>query len=334
MSEQSQDVIDISIVIPLLNEEDSLPKLHEQLMTELERLERTWEIIYCDDGSTDASMSVLREIAKDHPNIRLISFRRNFGQTAGLAAGFDHARGDVVIPMDADLQNDPADIPRLLAKLDEGYDVVSGWRKDRKDGFFGVVLPSRMGNAVIRKVTGVKLQDFGCTMKAYRREVLQDIQLYGEMHRFIPVWAQSVGARITEIPVKHHPRRYGESKYGVSKALRVILDLITVKFLVGYTTKPLYFFGRMGFMLFVMAGGFWTWTIIKKVAWDQPIFTDPFFTAGLFVALAGLQLLLFGVLSELIMRTYYESQHKPIYTMKETMNIQPGSPERIEPTRH
>ncbi len=334
MDEAEKPGVALSIVVPLLNEVESLPELQRRLLEALAALGKTWEILYCDDGSTDGSLEVLRGFAAADSRVRVISFRRNFGQTAGLAAGFEHARGEVVIPMDADLQNDPADLGTLLAKVEEGYDLVSGWRQNRKDGFWRVVLPSRIGNALIRRVTGVKLHDFGCTMKAYRREILQDVSLYGEMHRFIPVWAQAVGARITEVPVKHHARQFGQSKYGVSKTLRVLLDLITVRFLVGYTTKPLYFFGRLGFGLFFVAAVFWTWTIIKKIIWAKPFFTDPFFTAGLFVALAGLQLVLFGVLSELIMRTYYESQKKRIYTVKETINLDDSRPERIAPRRH
>jgi glycosyltransferase involved in cell wall biosynthesis len=325
--------LDLTVVVTLLNEAESLPVLQTELLAELERLSRSFEIIYCDDGSSDESMGVLRDFAAQDERVRVISFRKNFGQTAGLEAGFRHARGRVIVPMDADLQNDPKDIGRLLEKIDEGYDVVSGWRKNRKDAFFSVTFPSRVGNAVIRKITGVKLHDFGCTLKAYRREILQDVRLYGEMHRFIPVWAAKVGAKITELEVNHRPRSFGSSKYRVTKAMRVMLDLITVRFLVAYSTKPLYFFGRFGLVLCALATGFWSWAVVKKVIWLEPFFTDPFFTAGIFCGLAGLQLLIFGLLSELIMRTYYEAQDKPTYSVRETVNMPADPPARIEPKR-
>jgi glycosyltransferase involved in cell wall biosynthesis len=292
-----------------------------------------WELIYCDDGSRDGSFDVLLSLAGGDPRVRIIRFRRNFGQTAALAAGFDHARGEVVIAMDADLQNDPADIPRLLDKVAEGYDVVSGWRKERKDGLMLVTLPSRLGNAVIRRVTGVPLHDFGCTLTAYRREVLQDIRLYGEMHRFIPAWADSVGARIVELEVAHHPRRWGQSKYSIGKAVRVLLDLMTVRLIMGYATKPLYFFGRIGLALGGLSGGLWGWAVLKRLIWGEPFFTDPFFYAGIFAALAALQFVFFGLLSELIMRTYYESQGKRTYVVRETVNVPADPPRRVEHRR-
>ena len=317
----SADPIDVSIVVPVFEEEESLPHLHEALVASLSALDRTWEIVYCDDGSSDDSFQVIRDLAADDTRVRAVRFRRNFGQTAAMAAGFDHARGEVIIPIDADLQNDPKDIPRLLEVIDQGYDVVSGWRSNRKDAFWSVTLPSRIGNAVIGRLTGVRLHDYGCTLTAYRREVLQEIRLYGEMHRYIPAWAASVGAKITELKVTHHARRWGESKYNLGKAVRVILDLITVRFLIFYSTKPLYFFGRLGLKFGVAAGAAWTWTLTKKILWGAPLYTDPFFLAGIFLALAGLQILLFGLLAELSMRTYYESQGKRIYVLKETLHL-------------
>ena len=313
--------VGVSIVVPVFEEEESLPHLHEALLTTLLTLDRTWEILYCDDGSEDGSYEVIRSLAESDSRVRAIRFRRNFGQTAAMAAGFDHARGDVVIPIDADLQNDPKDIPRLLEVIDQGHDVVSGWRTNRKDAFWSVTLPSRIGNAIIGRLTGVRLHDYGCTLTAYRREVIREIRLYGEMHRYIPAWAASVGARITEIPVTHHPRRWGRSKYNLGKAVRVVLDLITVRFLLFYSTKPLYFFGRLGLRFGVAAGAAWAWTLTKKVLWGAPLYTDPFFLAGIFLALAGLQILLFGLLAELSMRTYYESQGKRIYVLRETLNL-------------
>jgi glycosyltransferase involved in cell wall biosynthesis len=307
--------------VPGFDEEESLPRLHVALIETLNGLGRSWEILYCDDGSTDGSFEVIRGFAASEPRVRALCFRRNFGQTAAMAAGFEHARGEVIIPMDADLQNDPKDIPRLLEVVDQGYDVVSGWREDRKDAFWSVTLPSRIGNAVIGRMTGVRLHDYGCTLTAYRRDVLSEVRLYGEMHRYIPAWAASVGARITELPVTHHPRRWGRSKYNLGKAVRVLLDLITVRFLLFYSTNPLYFFGRLGLKCGLAAALFWTWTLTKKVMWGDPLYTDPFFLVGIFLALVGIQILLFGVLAELTMRTYYESQGKRIYVLRETLNL-------------
>jgi glycosyltransferase involved in cell wall biosynthesis len=313
--------VDVSIVVPVFEEEESLPHLHAALLEVLGEFGRTWEILYCDDGSGDGSFDVIRGLAEGEPRVRALRFRRNFGQTAAMAAGFEHAQGEVIIPIDADLQNDPKDIPRLLEVIDQGYDVVSGWRADRKDAFWTVTLPSQIGNAVIGRMTGVHLHDYGCTLTAYRRTVLKEVRLYGEMHRYIPAWAASIGARITELPVNHHPRRWGRSKYNLGKAVRVILDLITVRFLLFYSTKPLYFFGSLGLKFGFAAGLAWTWTLTKKFMWGDPLHTDPFFLAGIFLALAGLQILLFGVLAELTMRTYYESQGKRIYVLRETLNL-------------
>lgn len=318
---EAADGVGVSIVVPVFNEEESLPHLHEALVPVLESLGRPWEVVYCDDGSVDGSFEVLRELAAADARVRVVRFRRNFGQTAAMAAGFDHARGEVVIPMDADLQNDPEDIPRLLAKVDEGYDVVSGWRAERKDAFWSVTLPSRIGNRIISRFTGVRLHDYGCTLTAYRREVLREVNLYGEMHRFIPAWAASVGARITEVPVTHHPRRWGRSKYSLGKATRVLLDLITVRFLVSYTTKPLYFFGGLALRVFGAAGLAWIWSLTKRIIYEDPVYTDPFFLVGIFLGLAGLQIMLFGLLAELTMRTYYESQGKNIYVVRQTLNV-------------
>jgi glycosyltransferase involved in cell wall biosynthesis len=321
-TDRSAEAIALSVVVPVFNEGESLPHLHEALIPALEALGRTWEILYCDDGSTDDSYDHMREFAADEPRVRVIRFRRNFGQTAAMSAGFDYARGDVIVPIDADLQNDPADIGLLLEKIDEGHDVVSGWRHKRADALLSVTLPSRVGNWIIGGVTGVKLHDYGCTLTAYRREIIGSFRLYGEMHRFLPAWAASVGASICEVKVNHSRREHGESKYSIGKAWRVILDLLTVRFLIAYSTKPLYFFGRLGFRFLLVAGASWTWTITKKLQWGEPLYTDPFFLAGIFLGLAGLQILLIGLLAELNMRTYYESQDKRIYTIRDGIHLE------------
>ena len=265
----------ISVVVPVYNEEESLPGLQERLTEELGKLERPYEIIYADDGSRDGSLALLRGYAAADPRVRIISFRRNFGQTAAMDAGFRQASGDVVIPMDADLQNDPADIGMLLEYIDEGYDVAKGWRKDRKDKALSRVLPSRIANWLISKTTGVHLHDYGCTLTAYRREVIEPIRLYGEMHRFIPAYAVWAGGRMKEVVVSHHPRAHGQTKYNITRTFRVILDLMTVRFLLGYATKPLYLFGKWGLGLLFAAFLSFVWSLTKKVLWTEPFFTDP-----------------------------------------------------------
>jgi glycosyltransferase involved in cell wall biosynthesis len=309
----------ISIVVPVYNEEESLVAMHEALCAALDPGGQPWEVIYVDDGSRDRSFEVLRRLANDDARVKVVRFRRNFGQTAAMAAGFEHASGGVVFPIDADLQNDPLDIPRMLAKLDEGFDVVAGWREKRQDAFWTKTLPSRIGNRLIGRVTGVKLHDYGCTLKA-----LQDVHLYGEMHRFLPAFAHLAGARITEMPVRHHARRWGVSKYTLSKTYRVILDLITVRFLAAYATKPIYFFGRFAFASFGIAAASMAWTLVNRF-WEHIFVKDqPLFLVGIFFAIAGLQFLLFGLLAEMNMRTYYESQGKPTYFVRERLNV--GAP--------
>lgn len=319
----------LSIVVPVYNEEESLPAMHEALCAALDPLGKPWEALYIDDGSRDRSPQILRELAARDPRVKVVQFRRNFGQTAAMAAGFEHARGDVVFPIDADLQNDPQDIPRMLARLDEGFDVVAGWREKRQDAFLTKTLPSRIANRLIGRVTGVKLHDYGCTLKACRRDVLNDVHLYGEMHRFLPAFAHLAGARITEMPVKHHPRRWGVSKYTLSKTFRVVLDLVTVRFLAAYATKPIYFFGRFAFTGFGLAVACMAWTLVNRFAFHIFVKDQPLFLVGIFFAIAGLNFLLFGLLAEMNMRTYYESQGKPTYFVRERINVAP--PERNRP---
>jgi len=308
---------DLSLVIPVYNEKDNLPLLMDAVKSALTPLNRTWEVILVDDGSTDGSLEVLTELTERHPeHVRVVVFRRNFGQTAAIAAGIDHAEGSIIVLLDADLQNDPADIPMLLAKLDEGYDLVSGWRKDRKDNRLTRTIPSNLANGLISWVTGVRLHDYGCTLKAYRREALEGFRLYGEMHRFIPVFAHSVGAKITELPVRHHPRKFGVAKYGLERTVKVILDLFTVKFLLDYSHKPMRLFGGTGVSLIAVSMFLLAYLFIRKVFFFVPVLTSPFFQIGVMLLILGFQSILMGLIAELLARTYHESQSKPTYTIR------------------
>ncbi len=307
---------DLSLIVPVYNEEQNLPLLFDAISTTLRSLNQTWEVIFVDDGSHDGSAAVLRHIFQSDPeHVRVILFRRNFGQTAAIAAGIDHARGNVIVLLDADLQNDPADIPLLLAKLDEGYDLVSGWRKDRKDHALVRTLPSRVANWLISQVTGVRLHDYGCTLKAYRREVLEGFRLYGEMHRFIPVFAHSIGARITEVEVRHHPRRFGKANYGLERTLKVILDLFTVKFLLDYAGKPIYLFGGAGLGLIALGVVDLFYLFLRRF-WGIPAATSPLLLIGVMFVILGFQSILMGLIAELLVRTYHESQRKPTYSIR------------------
>ncbi|MFZ3207813.1 MAG: glycosyltransferase family 2 protein [Geobacteraceae bacterium] len=313
--------MDLSIVVPIYNEEENIPLLVETISAALADSRLDYELILVDDGSGDGSFSLLKGIAETEPRVRVIRFRRNFGQTAAMAAGFDAATGRVVVPMDGDLQNDPADIPRLLARINEGYDVVSGWRKERRDTFINRRLPSILANGIISAMTGLRLHDYGCTLKAYRREVLEGINLYGEMHRFVPALASQVGARVTELPVRHHPRLYGKSKYGISRTMRVVLDLMTVKFLLTYSTKPIQLFGKWGIYTFlagVLSGGA---TVYMKLFEQVNMNRNPLLVLTGFLLFMGVQFIVLGLLGELNARTYYEAQGKPIYVVKEKINF-------------
>ena len=306
--------------MPVYDEEPNIAPLHAKLLHSLEALNLGYEILYIDDGSRDRSFHLLEEISNQDARVKLVRFRRNFGQTAALAAGMNAAQGAIIIPLDADLQNDPADIARLLQRMDEGFDVVSGWRKNRKDTWLRRV-PSRIANALISRVTGVALHDYGCSLKAYRAEVMRDVNLYGEMHRFIPAYAHIVGARVSEIEVEHHPRVAGKSKYGIGRVFRVVLDLLVVKFLGGYGAKPIYFFGGAG--LWCFAGGALSWllAIAEKLFAETHINRNPLFYIGILGFLAGLQFVMLGLLAEMNMRTYHESQGKTPYTIAETRNL-------------
>ncbi len=311
---------EISLFLPVLNEEPNLRPLHAKIDDALAVLGRTAEIIYVDDGSTDSSLEVLRDLAARDPRVRVIALRRNYGQTAAMAAGIDAAHGEVLIPMDADLQNDPADIALLLAKLEEGFDVVSGWRKERQDKMVSRKIPSMIANRVISFIGGVRLHDYGCSLKAYRREFLKEVRLYGEMHRFIPIYASWVGARVTEIPVRHHKRTMGRSKYGLTRTFKVILDLLTIKFMASYHTKPIYVFGMCGFgslLISIIAG---VWALIRKLDGESFI-RNPLLTIAIVMFAVGAQFMLMGLLAEMLVRTYHESQAKSVYAVRERIGF-------------
>jgi glycosyltransferase involved in cell wall biosynthesis len=286
-------------------------------------LNQSWEAILVDDGSQDKSLLVLKEYAqKDPSHIRVISFRRNFGQTAAIAAGLDYAQGETIVLLDADLQNDPADIPMLLAKLDDGYDLVSGWRKSRKDNAITRNFPSMIANWLISRVTGVHLHDYGCTLKVYRRDVLEGFRLYGEMHRFIPVYASSVGAKITEMQVNHYPRKFGKTKYGLERTVKVVLDLFTVKFLVAYSSKPIYLFGGTGGLLMVISVITMIYLFIRRLIFFISVTGSPLFQVSAMLFTLGFQSMLMGLIAELLVRTYHESQRKPTYTVRSMINLE------------
>lgn len=318
----------ISIVIPVYNEAENLPILHDSLAKNLTESSLLWEVIYVDDGSRDKSLAVLEDLAvKDAQHVTVVSFRRNFGQTAAIAAGIDHAQGDVIVLMDADLQNDPVDIPMMVGKIKEGYDVVSGWRVNRQDKLITRKLPSNTANWLISTVTGVHLHDYGCTLKAYRREVLTGFRLYGEMHRFIPAYASSVGASIIEVPVQHHARKYGKTKYGLNRTLKVILDLFTVKFLISYSSKPIYLFGGFGLVMMTISAITLLLLLIRRQVFGIGMSQSPFFLVSTTLMIMGFQSILMGLIAELLARTYHESQQKPIYFVRRVINHSKDNPQ-------
>lgn len=311
--------IDLSIIIPFYNEEENVNPLFEKLSSVLETIPKNIEIIVIDDGSIDKTFEKLKQVKIS--GLKLVKFKKNFGQTSALAAGFEFSVGEIIITMDSDLQNDPKDIPKLLAKIKEGYDIVSGWRKKRKIAFWSRKLPSFFANIIIRKVTGVKLHDFGCTLKAYKKEVIKNINLYGELHRFIPILASVYGAKITEIEVQDHKRKYGYSKYNIFRIFKVILDIITVKFLLSYLTRPIHIFGILGFFAILVSIITGSSTILLKIFKHIDITGNPLFLLTILLIFIGVQFITLGLLGELIIRIYHEVQNKPIYNIEEVKEL-------------
>lgn len=320
LTDNKQQTPELSLFLPVLDEEENLRPMHAKIAAALDALGKTAEVIFVDDGSTDKSLEILKEIAASDDRVRVISLRRNYGQTAAMSAGIDAAKGDILIPMDADLQNDPADIKRLLDKLDEGYDVVSGWRKNRRDKLISRKIPSQIANRIISWIGGVPLHDYGCSLKAYRRDVIQDVKLYGEMHRFIPIYASWAGARVAEIPVDHHARTMGKSKYGISRTIKVVFDLMTIKFMASYGTKPIYVFGTFGMLAFFLSVVAGIWAIALKLYGTSFILT-PLPVITVVMLAISMQFFLMGLLAELLVRTYHESQNKAIYAVREKIGF-------------
>lgn len=310
--------LDLSLVVPVYNEEDNIIPLYERVVEALEPLGLSFELILVDDGSSDRSLDRLRELVDRDARVLVLELRRNFGQTAAMAAGIDEARGEFVVTLDADLQNDPNDIPRMLERAREGFDIVSGWRRDRKDDFVSRTLPSKLANELISRITGTRLHDYGCTLKVYRREALKGLNLYGEMHRFLPALVARQGAKIDELAVTHHPRLHGVSKYGIGRTFKVLLDLVTVKFLTSYSTKPIYVFGGFGLLLSGMGFAAAAVMIYAKLVHGVSMILTPLPSLSAMLVILGVQSTLLGLLAELVIRTYHESQNKKIYTVRHT----------------
>ncbi|MDB6151608.1 MAG: glycosyltransferase [Chthoniobacteraceae bacterium] len=323
----------ISVTVPICNEAGNIPALYERVRATMEKLGRPWELILINDGSTDGSDVLLDAIADKDSAVKVIHFRRNFGQTAAMMAGFDFAKGDIIVPMDGDLQNDPADIPLMLAKLEEGYDVCSGWRKDRKDDAIKRNLPSILANQLISLVSGVRLHDFGCSLKAYRREVIEGVRLYGEMHRFLPIYVSWHGAKITEVAVSHAARTSGSSKYGLERVLKVLADLIVVKFLDRFQQKPMYIFGAVGLSSFGISFCSGIFALYRKLIEGESFIKNPLLLLGVLTGMTGLMCILMGLLAEMIMRTFYESQGKNVYLVREMRNMDRGTVTVMLPPR-
>lgn len=313
----------ISVIVPVYNEADNIPMLVERLFAVLEGLGRSFEVIAVNDGSTDRSLDALRAAAAARPEFKVVNLARNYGQTAAMMAALDFASGEIIVPIDADLQNDPADIPVLLAKLDEGHDVVSGWRKDRKDAAIKKTLVSRIANSLISRISGVRLHDYGCSLKAYRRHVISGVRLYGEMHRFVPIYASWYGARIAEVPVRHHPRLHGRSNYGLERIMKVLLDLVVVRFLDRYLGKPIYVFGGFGLLWLAVSFATLIYLLYLKLFDNISMILTPLPMLVATAFMMGIMSILIGILAEIVVRIYFESQSKPIYHARETLNLDP-----------
>lgn len=322
MKKESKKELDISIIVPVYNEEENLAEFNREILEVLNTVKKEWEIIYINDGSIDNSEEILEDLALKNKKIKIINFRKNFGQTAAISAGINFSKGEVIIPMDADMQNNPSDIPRLLKKIEEGYEVVSGWRKNRKDKLLSRRFPSWAANKIISLITKIRLHDYGCTLKAYKKEVIKDIKLYGEMHRFIPVYTSWMGGRITEIEVDHRPRIYGKSKYNIKRIFKVILDLITLEFLSSYVSKPIYLFGSYGFLCFIGGFAILSILILDKIIYGASMIRSPLLLLSSMLIILSFQFFLIGLLAEIMIRTYHESQNKSPYAVKNTINIE------------
>lgn len=324
-----------SVVVPLYNERESVPQLYVKIIDVMDTLEGRYEIVFVDDGSKDGTFRLLSEIAADDQRVVVVRLRRNFGQTAALKAGFDHSRGDIIISMDGDLQHDPAEIPRFIDKISEGYDIVSGWRVERTDAWLTRQFPSRVANWIMAKLSRVELHDFGTTFKAYRREILSEIHLYGELHRFIPALASWAGASVAEVPITNIRRQSGKSNYGISRTIRVLLDLLSVKFLLDYSTRPLQFFGAAGLLCLTGGFGIGFWVFARKAFLDEGILANhgPLIILGMALVMGGIMFISIGLIGELLSRTYYESQNKPIYTVREFIGRGRTGEGRTEPPR-
>ncbi len=327
--------VDVSVVVPLYNEEENVRELYRELKEVLSKLDRTYEVVLVDDGSTDGTYRMLEELAEKDPHLCVIRFRRNFGQTAALSAGIERAKGDVIIPMDGDLQNDPNEIPRLLEKMNDGYECVSGWRANRQDKAVTRKLPSMVANRIISWISGIELHDYGCTLKAYKREVIEGVRLYGEMHRFIPIYAAWQGARVTELKVNHRARRFGKSKYGLNRIFKVVLDLMVVKFLFHYMTKPIYVFGGFGMASFFLAFASFAIAVYFKLAGLKDFVSTPLPLLTTMFVLVGFLSILMGLLAEVNVRTYYESQGKRPYVLATIIEsrVEPAGPTKLEPKK-
>jgi glycosyltransferase involved in cell wall biosynthesis len=322
LQEAIQEPIYLSVITPIYNEEKNIPILVDQLLAVLQTLQKPFEIIAINDGSRDGSLAELRKQASLYPELKVVDFRRNYGQTAAIMAGIDHASGSVIISIDADLQNDPQDIPNLLAKLDEGFDVVSGWRKDRQDDALRRNFVSRVANWVISRISGVRLHDYGCTLKAYRSDVVKNVRLYGEMHRFIPIYASWMGAKVVDMPVRHYARRHGRSNYGLERIFKVILDLIVVKFLDRYMVKPIYIFGGFGILSFVFGAVSFMAMIVLKVVDNISMISTPLPLVTMMAVMTGISSILMGLLAEMLVRIYFESQQRTNYHVRERINFE------------